>query len=318
MSEFLTIGEPLALFASTDLDASLTDAEHFQKFAAGAELNVAVGVSRLGHATQYLTQLGQDPLGDFIIQRLENEHVDVSQIQQTQEFWTGIQMKNRVSEGDPATHYFRTDSAAAHFDTALIANLDIDDVQYFHFTGIFPAISTQALSATKALITRIQQKQQATISFDPNLRPSLWGSQEVMIRTINELAFQANIILPGIGEAETLTGTRDLNKITDFYFDHSDQAQLVIVKLGSDGAFVKDRHNEGYLVPGYQVKTVVDTVGAGDGFTTGLITALAEGLTVKESVRRGNAIGALAVQSAGDNDGYPTKAQLKDYQKNSA
>ncbi|WP_311319200.1 hypothetical protein [Lentilactobacillus hilgardii] len=51
MSKFLTIGEPLALFTSSDLDASLTDATHFQKFSAGAELNVAVGVSRLGHTT---------------------------------------------------------------------------------------------------------------------------------------------------------------------------------------------------------------------------------------------------------------------------
>lgn len=65
-------------------------------------------------------------------------------------------MRNRVSEGKPATHYFRTDSAAVHFDTELIANLNIDEVKYFPFTGIFPAISTQTLSAAKALINRIQ------------------------------------------------------------------------------------------------------------------------------------------------------------------
>ena len=59
--------------------------------------------------------------------------------------------------------------------------------------------------------------------------------------------------------------------------------QLVIVKLGVEGVFVNPRNEEGYLVPG----SVIDTVGAGDGFTTGVLTALAEGATVQDSVRRG-------------------------------
>ena len=63
MSEFLTIGEPIALFGSEEVDKSLKDALHFQKFLAGAEVNVAVGVSRLGHSSEYITQVGKDPFG---------------------------------------------------------------------------------------------------------------------------------------------------------------------------------------------------------------------------------------------------------------
>jgi 2-dehydro-3-deoxygluconokinase len=58
---------------------------------------------------------------------------------------------------------------------------------------------------------------------------------------------------------------------------------------------------------------VVDTVGAGDGFAAGLISGLLEGLAVREAVIRANAMGALAVQSPGDHDGYPTKKELDDY-----
>lgn len=62
---------------------------------------------------------------------------------------------------------------------------------------------------------------------------------------------------------------------------------------------------------GFKVDKVVDTVGAGDGFAAGVITALMEGLPLKEAVRRGNAIGAIQVTSRGDNEGLPYPDQLK-------
>ena len=63
----------------------------------------------------------------------------------------------------------------------------------------------------------------------------------------------------------------------------------------------------------FEVEKVIDTVGAGDGFAVGLISGLIEKLTLKEAVLRGNAIGSLAVQSPGDNDGYPDRQTLIDY-----
>ncbi|HAT54962.1 MAG TPA: 2-dehydro-3-deoxygluconokinase, partial [Lactobacillus sp.] len=88
MSEFLTIGEPIALFASQDDDASLKDATHFQKFLAGAEVNVAVGVSRLGHSSQYITRLGEDPFGDFIDDQLKENKIGTDYIDSTPDYWT--------------------------------------------------------------------------------------------------------------------------------------------------------------------------------------------------------------------------------------
>ena len=57
----------------------------------------------------------------------------------------------------------------------------------------------------------------------------------------------------------------------------------------------------------------MDTVGAGDGFAVGLNTALIEEKTLEEAVVRANAIGAMAVQSPGDNDGYPTPQELEEF-----
>ena len=65
-------------------------------------------------------------------------------------------------------------------------------------------------------------------------------------------------------------------------------------------------------VPGFPVKEVIDTVGAGDGFAAGVISALLEGRSVPEAVRRGSWIGARAVQVLGDTEGLPTRTQLEE------
>ena len=63
-------------------------------------------------------------------------------------------------------------------------------------------------------------------------------------------------------------------------------------------------------VPGFQVDEIVDTVGAGDGFAAGVISALLEGQDVEQAVTRGCAIGAIQLTSRGDNEGLPTREQL--------
>ena len=83
----------------------------------------------------------------------------------------------------------------------------------------------------------------------------------------------------------------------------------MVVKLGSEGAYFDDASGSGH-VPGFPVAEVVDTVGAGDGFAVGVISALLDGLSVPEAVKRGAWIGARAVQVPGDSEGLPTRAEL--------
>ncbi|MCD2257474.1 sugar kinase [Agrilactobacillus fermenti] len=310
MSEFLTIGEPISLFASEDTDKSLKDAVNWHKFLAGAEVNVAVGVSRLGHSAQYITRLGEDPFGDFIRDQLNENNIGTDYIDSTPDYWTAFQLKDKVSKGDPSIFYFRKGSAAAHFDKNMLDKIDFSDVKFAHLSGIFPAISDQALDAFNHFVALLQAHHIRT-TFDPNLRPQLWSSQEKMIQTINGLAAQAEIILPGINEGEILMGSRDPEKIADFYLQNGELTQTVVVKLGPEGAFVKNKAGDSYTVNGFKVDEVVDTVGAGDGFALGVVTALMEGKSMKDAVIRGNAVGAFAVQAPGDNDGYPTPEQLQ-------
>ena len=90
--------------------------------------------------------------------------------------------------------------------------------------------------------------------------------------------------------------------------------KTVIIKDGSKGAYVQTA-DENYDVAGYKVEKVVDTVGAGDGFAVGVLSGILEGLDLKDSVKRGNAIGAIQVMNIGDNEGLPTPKELKAFQE---
>ena len=117
----------------------------------------------------------------------------------------------------------------------------------------------------------------------------------------------ADIILPGIKEGEILCGETTAEKIAAYYLERG--AQTVVVKTGAKGAYGASK-TESFQEPTFRAEKIVDTVGAGDGFAAGTISALAEGLSLRESVRRGNAIGTLQIMSPGDNTGLPTREQL--------
>jgi 2-dehydro-3-deoxygluconokinase len=88
------------------------------------------------------------------------------------------------------------------------------------------------------------------------------------------------------------------------------EAQLVVLKLGPEGAYFDD-HGATEYVHSAPVSKVVDTVGAGDGFAVGLVSALLEGKTLVQAVERGAWIGARAVEVLGDTEGLPTRAALR-------
>jgi len=309
MSEFLTIGEPVVTFMSQDPDTSLVETINYFKLLGGAELNVAIGVQRLGHTTEYVSRLGADPLGGFAKKAILEHGVGTNFISEDADNWTGFQLKQLVTTGDPATFNYRRGSAAAHLSAAVIDDIPLDDIKIAHMSGIFPALSATSNQAFRDLMARLVAADKL-ITFDPNLRPALWGDDERMIREINDFAKSADIILPGINEGKILMGSDEPDEIADFYLNQSERTQTVVVKLGPAGAYVKTKAGDAYTVAGFKVAKVVDTVGAGDGFALGVITALLDGKSLADAVLRGNAVGALQVQTPGDNDGYPTPAQL--------
>ncbi|WNB91160.1 sugar kinase [Bacillus sp. NEB1478] len=308
-TDIITFGEAMTMFIADQL-GELHTVSNFTRNLAGAETNVAIGLSRLNFKVGFLSKVGNDPFGRYIADSLERENIDISAVKTDESRSTGFQLKSKVTSGDPAVHYFRKNSAASTMSIEDFQDIAIQDAKHLHMTGIPPALSEKARTFAHYMIDTMKQNER-TVSFDPNLRPNLWNSQQEMVEEINKLAFKADWVLPGIGEGEILTGYTTSEKIADFYLMKG--VKLVVVKLGEDGAYVKTSNGMSAQVPGFSVKEVVDTVGAGDGFAVGLITGLLKGESIMDAVKMGNAIGAMQVMSPGDSDGLPDFEQLKSF-----
>jgi 2-dehydro-3-deoxygluconokinase len=304
--DVVTFGEAMMLLVA-DQPGPLERAQAFYKRTAGAETNVAIGLARLGLQVGWCSRLGTDSMGRYLLQSMVAEGVDCSRVVSDATQRTGFMIKGRVEGGgDPEVEYHRKGSAASLFQPEDIDVAWLVGCRHLHSTGIFAALSSNCLATAIASIDAMR-KHARTISFDPNLRPALWASEAIMRDTTNSLAFRANWVLPGIEEGRFLTGKDSPQEIAKFYLDAG--VSLVVVKLGAEGAYYATAQGAAY-VPGFSVDKVVDTVGAGDGFAVGVISAMLEGLSVREAVRRGAWIGARAVQVLGDTEGLPTRSQL--------
>ena len=304
----LLIGEPMGLFVAEQTGA-LDTVNSFLLTTCGAELNVAVGISRLDHAVSYMTKLGHDPFGKRIAYAMDAAGINTDLVVYSDTNPTGFMFKSMVTEGDPDIFYFRRGSAASTLSVADVEAIDLNGFDFVHLTGITPAISLSAREAVNALAARVKAAGKV-FSFDPNLRPQLWGSKEVMAEYMNTMAAKADIFLPGINEVKTILGESDPEKAAAYYLEKG--TGCVIIKLGAEGAYYATAKESGY-VPAFRVEKIVDTVGAGDGFAAGVLTGLMEELSLPEAIRRGCAIGAIQLTSKGDNDGLPTREELADF-----
>lgn len=304
--KIVLMGEPMGLFMANETGA-LSEVDSFSVSIAGAEYNVAVGLARLGHTPAYCTRLGFDPLGERILRGMRQNHIATDLVMQTETAVTGFMMKSSTDQGDPDIAYYRKGSAASRITTHDIDALDLYGCERLHVTGIFPAVSASALAATKRLISRAKALE-LPVSFDPNLRPQLWESEKKMVATLNSLAEGVETVLPGLGEGGILTGRNTPEGVAEFYHDLG--VKNVVVKLGKEGAYFSEKGGQSGFSPAFPVRKKVDTVGAGDGFAAGVISALAEGETLEEAAFRGNVIGAVQITHRSDNEGLPTREEL--------
>ena len=305
--EVVTFGETMVLFQPEDM-LPLEYVHQFRKQIGGAESNVAIGLQRLGHSVGWFSKLGDDPFGRFILKCVRGEGVDVTACQFTPSAPTGVFFKEKRSSENLHVYYYRKGSAAS-----LLTPEDIDEdyiagARILHVTGITPALSAECKAAVfKAM--EIAKKNEVKIVFDPNLRMKLWSEAEAR-ETFAQMIEFADVILPGLDEGTFMTGKTTPEEISSSIIGNSDK--IVIIKLGSKGAYYQSSTEKGY-VKGFPVTQVVDPVGAGDGFAAGVISGLLRKLSLAENVKRANAIGAIVVGVNGDVEGLPTNEEIESF-----
>lgn len=300
----ITFGESMVLM-DPDRSGRLEHVHSFEKRIAGAESNVAIALSRLGHRVSWISRLGKDPLGLGIYRGLRGEGVDVSGVIFDETRPTGVYFKERKTYGATGVYYYRAGSAASALTTA---DLDWEwwqGAQILFVTGITPALSASCREAVFAAVDAARE-QGMTVVFDPNYRGKLWSKKEAG-PVLRKIAAKSDVVLPGVGEGSLITGSDEPAAIASAL--RSLGVKQVVVKLGPEGAWYCTPEKEG-KVSGFSVQQV-DEVGAGDAFAAGYLSGMLDGLVVAESVQRACAMGALAVTGTGDYENLPDREELE-------
>ena len=314
MAEVVLLGEPMVVFAA-DTIGKLEDVETFTRFLAGAEANVAIGLTRLEHRVCYVSKLGKDPFGHFIEKRLQAEGVH-TQIAYDKDHLTGFYLKSKVIAADPEVCYFRKNSAASCYGPEDAEWIDLSETKLVHVTGIMPALSESCLQATIRLMERAREKG-ITVSFDPNLRPPLWSSLDLAKEQM-EYGFQyCDILKISDNEIQFVSGKEDYDEGIR-YLQEKYQIPLILLTMGKDGsrAYYKGMRVER---AGKSVKAI-ETTGAGDTFCGSSLNYILEhdfeNLTEEqlgEMLTFANAAAALITTRKGAIRSMPEKEEVLEF-----
>lgn len=318
MTEVVTVGECLIAFVAAT-PGPVAEATTFERFVAGAEANVAVGLARLGHDVAFIGRVGADGFGEAIRRRLRGEGVDTTHLTTDSDGATGLMFRERRVLGPAQVVYARRDSAGSHLSPADVDRAHgigaFDRIRWLHVTGITPAISGSASAATQRAMA-LARVDGATISLDLNLRRRLWSDAEAA-PILRALAADVDVILGSADELAVLTGLA----ADDDPADPADLARaatalgptIAVAKLGPEGALAVDRDGEDLPVArsGVPLPVVVDPVGAGDAFCAGFIAARLEGADLALALETANACGAAAAAALGDQTGLPDRPELE-------
>lgn len=310
--QVIGIGEAGLDFIASE-PVPLIDASTFVKCFGGAPMNTAVGVSRLGVSSGAITAVGDDPFGEYIINELRKNRVDTSRIVIKHGIRTTIAFViNQPITGEKTSFFYRKPWVGQTADSALEPN-DID-FEYISKAKILH-VSGHSLSqnpARKAIVSAVKYAKEngVRISFDPTLRLDCWNSEATIKRMYTQMLRIADIATFSEEESKFMFETNDPRKVAEKALEFG--VNIVGVKLGSKGSFIKSKEGSEIFVPAFKVN-VIDTTGAGDGWDAGLLVSLLRGLELKECATIANAVGALVVTKRGAITALPYKDELNQF-----
>ena len=275
-NKLYAIGELLIDFQSEGT-RGLKETERFVKKAGGAPANVAAQAAKLGAKTVYLTKVGDDGFGEFLIDSIAKIGVDVSYVKKDPKRHTSLAFVSLKEDGEREFSFYRVEAADLGIEPSdfLEVRFEKGDVLAF---GTVALASVSARATHDSLIERAREAK-AVIAFDPNLRFNLWDDKEELRKTALEYAKKADIVKIGLDELGFVTSSPGEEGVKALF--EGGPLKLLLLTDGSRGAklFTKDRC---YHCPGYRVKAV-DATGAGDSFFGAFLgTLLNEGKPLEE------------------------------------
>jgi len=300
MADVICLGELLIDFAPLQSGVGLRAVEGFKKLPGGAPANVAVGLRRFGIDSAFMGKVGNDAFGHFLAETLAQEGVDTAALHFSDEARTALAFIALGAEGEREFMFY------CHPGADMLLRPEEIDVEAIRAAKViqFGSLSLRPVPIREATLHALDTARKAgcLISYDPNLRLSLWSDEQAARDGLLLGLAQADIVKISEDELEFLSGTKDLQASVDAL--RHPALRLLVVTRGKRGSWYWTPGAAGE-VPSFDVEAV-DTTGAGDAFVAGLLQGIARNPAVLDDpdgiralCRFANAAGALTATAIG-------------------
>jgi 5-dehydro-2-deoxygluconokinase len=303
--DVLTMGRSCIDLYAHQIGVPITEVTSFDAYVGGCPTNISVGTRRLGLRSVLLTAVGDDQIADFVLAFLNREGVDTRFIprkpgRRTSAVIMAIQPPDRF----PLTFY-REGCADRELTTEDVAQAPVAASAIVLVTGTGlshePSRTATFFAAERAAAAGSQ------LFVDVDYRPDQWTSRAAFAESMQRLIRHAALIVGTEEEVAAAGDTDDVETAIATLQKHS-RAPLVL-KRGARGATLF-REGTRTDVPAFRIE-VLNVLGAGDAFASGLITGIRRGWPLERAVRMGNATGAIVVTRHGCANFMPTNAEVE-------
>ena len=303
MAEIITMGEMIVEIMRATVDEPLDRAGTFKgPYPSGAPAIFIDTVARLGHSAKIIGGVGDDDFGKCLLERLEGDGVDVSD----------VIVNGRISTGCAFVTYFADGSRKFIFHIgntpAVLAPAPSPEklagAKYFHIMGC--SMMADLAFGRKIVDSMISANEQgAKVSFDPNIRPELMKDPEAM-DLVAAVMERMNVYMPGVGELLQFSGKDSVDEAVKYYFENPN-LELIVLKDGSRGCHIYDRTGKVFSFGVYKAKPV-DATGAGDSFDAAFLCGLIEGKSIEDATKLATAAATLNIAAFGPMEGKINRA----------
>lgn len=297
----------------------LKDAASFKKYLGGCAGNIAVGAARLGLKSQMFSCVGSDDFGKFLREELEHEGVNVDLLTETENHLTGLVLLGIKPPSDFPLLFYRNDCADMQLKSEQINFSDLKSAKALLITGT--GLSTLPMKNTTLEVVRSARRAETAVILDLDYRPVLWGLTSIgdgesryyqservsdayqLILPLCDLIVgtEEEICIAG-GSKDVCTSLINIRQLTDV---------PIVIKLGEKGAHVHFGLDKEVLRSKPYPVDVLNVLGAGDGFMSGLLSGLLKGESWEKATTYANACGALVVSRHGCSPAIPYKEELE-------
>ena len=283
-------------------------AENFKSDLGGSSANICAGLCKLGSVASLVTSVSDDAVGRFCINRLNYYGVGTEYVKSVAgEFRTSLAIYESCIDNFQNVIYR---NGAADFE---VKPSEMDEVDYSRFTALITAGTVFAGQPSRDATFRAFENARAQgipVIFDIDYRPYSWPSPQVASEVLSRAGEESDMIVGNDEEFGFMAGGihKGLNKARDLA---SEGNRLIIYKMGEEGAITLYNNEE--IKTGIFPAQAVKPNGAGDSFMAGLLSSLASGYDLKNSVIRGSACASIVVSLPGCAPAMPNEDQLNNF-----